>query len=346
MRLPPVIFALGALVALGACGSDGEELPPLSDATELRCPAPGAPLPFRLDSDGFAAGNAEIAAAKPRDKGEASDTIGNPGGLLANVYLADDASPSAAFELRGAKGKTAAINGLFTTPLAGEAVALWEYDDGLGSWRAVGREITDADGFYVHAGDPSPDGRPVYAVLEADGSCAEHFTYRWPAATPVVITDIDGTLTLSDNELFEEVADPSYVQKTKLAAVELLQTWAAKGYPIIYMTARPHVFRIETRVWLRDLGFPPGPLITANNPGDASAYKTLWLERMVDSFGWLPVAAYGNASTDISAYANAGIPKDITFIIGELAGSEGTVAIPGDDYTDHIADFVTPQPDR
>jgi phosphatidate phosphatase PAH1 len=65
---------------------------------------------------------------------------------------------------------------------------------------------------------------------------------------------------------------------------------------------------------------------------------------MFTTFGWVPVAAYGNATTDITAYENAGIPKDVTFIIGEYAGTSGTVAIPNDDYTDHIATFVEAQP--
>jgi phosphatidate phosphatase PAH1 len=56
------------------------------------------------------------------------------------------------------------------------------------------------------------------------------------------------------------------------------------------------------------------------------------------------VAAYGNAVTDITAYANAGVPLTQTFIIGPLAGNSGTVAIPNMDYTQHIASFVAAQP--
>ena len=41
-----------------------------------------------------------------------------------------------------------------------------------------------------------------------------------------------------------------------------------------------------------------------------------------------------------------GIPKEITFIIGEFAGDDDTVAIEDDDYTSHIADYVTAQPDN
>ncbi|MEO8699665.1 MAG: hypothetical protein ABI867_06455 [Kofleriaceae bacterium] len=330
-----------ALGLAGGCG-DSEDLPPLTDATSLLCPAPGD-LPFRLDSNGFVRdNNAALADMRPRDKGEAADTLGNPGGATASTYLGEGTPAGGAIAYRGLKARTAVTNGLFSTPLPGEHVSLWSYD---GAWTMLDRGDTDDNGLYeLTPGVTVENGQPIYALLEADGSCAEHFDYLFPAGTKVVISDIDGTLTSADSELFEQTADPTYVPKTKTAAEELTRAWADKGYPIIYLTARPHVYRGDTRGWLRDLDFAAGPLITSNDGDEASAYKTLWLDRMITTFGWVPVAAYGNASTDISAYANVAIPKDLTFIIGELAGTEGTVAIPNDDFTDHIATFVAAQP--
>jgi phosphatidate phosphatase PAH1 len=182
-------------------------------------------------------------------------------------------------------------------------------------------------------------------MLEGDGSCAEHYDAMEPPGTKVVITDVDGTLTTEDGELIKELQDGTYAAAMKGAADRLLQTWAAKGYAIVYITARPHLFRAETRAWLSGKAMPAGAVITAKEIGDASAYKTLWLERMKTELGWNIVAAYGNADTDISAYNNAGIPKAATFIIGPLAGTDGTVAIPNDDYSAHIASYVEMQPD-
>ncbi len=337
----------GLLLALAvsavACGDD--DLPPLTDATELRCPTPGD-LPFRLDTRGFANDtNATVGTQRTRDKSEASDTLGNPSGPSANVYLDDAIASESSLAYRGAKGRTMENNGLFATPLPDERVSLWTYtaDD----WIAVGETTTDANGTYALPMDMTvANGQPVYAMLEADGSCAEHYVQLLPRGAKVVITDIDGTLTTDDNELLMQIGDASYVPKMKGAAVEMVRAWADKGYPIVYMTARSHVFRVETRGWLRDQGFPFGAVITANSLGDADGYKTAWGMRMLDTFGWVPVAAYGNATTDISAYDNAGIPKDITFIIGEHAGSEGTVAIANDDYASHIDAFIRAQPDN
>jgi len=331
---------------LAACGSD-DNLAPLSDATQLRCPTPGD-LPFRLASHGFQSQNTAVVANRPRDKAEAADTLGVPGGASANTYLADDAMPVTAVSYAGVKARTEAASSLTAKPLAGEHVSLWSYDAATAAWSTLGRTETAADGSYdIPASAVPPNGQPVYAMLEADGSCAEHDVELLPAGAKVVITDIDGTLTASDNELLLELTDATYVPKPMAGADAMAKAWAAKGYPIIYLTARPHILQGETRGWLRDLGFPPGPLITASTLGvEPAGYKTVWGQRMLADFGWIAVAAYGNADTDIAAYAGAGIPKDVTFIVGSLAGSDGTVAIDNSDFTAHIASFVDAQPDN
>jgi hypothetical protein len=341
------LLVLGALGALVACGG-GE--PPLTHDTVLHCPAPDG-LPFRLMSSGFQSdANQTLANNDPRNKAEASDTLGNPGGASASVYLPDDQAPvTTPVAYHGVEARTTKTGGLFSTPLPGENVSLWVYDPDAMAWSSIGRTTTDDSGAYdlPDTGFVAANGQPIYAVLEADGSCAEHYDELLPPGSKFVVTDIDGTLTTSDNEEFIQLGDATYVPKMKTSADKLMQAWAMKGYPIVYLTARPHVVRVETRIWLHDLGFPDGPVITANAvAGPADTYKTMWLERLITTFGWVPVAAYGNADTDITAYANAGIPKEDTFIIGPLAGDSGTVAIPNDDYTQHIATFVDAQPDN
>jgi LNS2 (Lipin/Ned1/Smp2) len=333
-----------ALALIAAC-SDSE--PPLTDATSLQCPAPGA-LPFRLSSSGFQkSANKMIAADDSRNKDEASDTLGNPGGVVASIYLADGDHPSAApVDYHGAKARTMPTGGLFTTPLPGENVSLWHYDTDKAMWQSIGRGKTDDNGDYdlPSTGFVAPNGTPVYAMLEADGSCAVHSDYLFASGTKVVVTDIDGTLTTDDSQLIMQVADETYVPAMMAAADRMLQAWSMKGYPVIYLTARPHIFRTESRGWLADLKFPGGPLITEGGGLTADVYKTLWMNRMVKDFGWQVVAAYGNADTDITAYANAGVPVSQTFIVGPLAGSRGTMPIQNNDYTQHIATYVAAQP--
>ena len=344
-RLSRALAPVAAVLALAACS--GDKLPPLTDATSLMCPAPGD-LPFRLASRGFQmATNQTLAMMDTQVKDEASDVIGNPGGAMADVYLADNATPAAGpIVYAGAKARTTPTKGVVSNPLAGEYVSLWHYDTAAMMWSMLDRGTTDDNGQYALSASNfvATAGDPVYAMLEADGSCATHYDYLMPAGSKFVVMDIDGTLTLSDNELVMELADESYVPKMMVAANTLAQHWAAKGYPVVYLTARPHLFDAETRVWLDANGFPKGPIITENGSEPADTYKTLWLQRMITTFGWQAYAAYGNATTDITAYANVGIPLDHTFIIGPNGGMGGTVAIPNDDYTQHIASFVDVQP--
>jgi hypothetical protein len=333
------------LLVLAACG--GDDGPPLSDATSLTCPAAGA-LPFRLPDDGFAiANNATIATDNPRNKDEASDTIGNPGGPYASVYLADSAAVGTALDYQGAKARTTPTGGLFAKPLGGEKVSLWFYDATAKAWQAKGSATTGTDGTYdiASAGFIAPNGQPVYAMLEADGTCAEHFNYLYPAGQKVVVADIDGTLTSDDQQIIDQETMASYTPMLMTGGDRLTKAWADKGYPVIYLTARVHNLRGDSRGWLETKGFAPGPLITFNGGSSgADVYKTLWLRRMINDFHWTVVAAYGNADTDITAYANAMIPKTQTFIVGPLAGSMGTQPIANMDYTSHIATYVAAQP--
>ncbi len=334
-----------ALVLLvGACSSD-PSLPPLTHDTTLKCPMPGD-LPFRTASTGFqVAQNEQLAADDPRSKDEASDTIGNPDGPIANLYIPDtDAAATGPVAYHGVKSRTKINQGLFGNPLAGERVSLWSYDGS--AWASIGATTTDANGAYdlPATGYTAANKHPVYSMLEADGSCAEHFTTLLPPGSKVVVTDIDGTLTVDDAQSIDQIPDATYVPIEMGSAHQLIQAWDAKNYPIIYLTARPNTLRVESRVWLRDQGFPTGALITAVMTEEASAYKTAWLERIVTQFGWDVVAAYGNADTDITAYNNAGIPKDQTFIVGPLAGTDGTQPIDGMDFAAHIASYVAAQP--
>ncbi|MGE0868561.1 MAG: hypothetical protein AB7P03_08365 [Kofleriaceae bacterium] len=343
-----VAVALGALVLAAACG-DGDGDPPLSDATSLDCPRPGL-LPFRLETSGFQREeNEALVKDNTRAKDEASDTLGNPGGAIVSIYAPDDQMPAAAaIEYSGLVARSTPDGGLFTHALRGEFVSLRYYDLAAQAWQEIGRTQTNEEGRYAigDTGFVAANGQPLYAMVEADGTCTEHYNALLPAGANVIITDIDGTLTTSDEELFKQISDESHVPAMMAAADTLMQTWATKGYPIIYVTARPHLFRSETRRWLDDLGFPPGPVITAIEIGDTAGYKSRWLDRMFDVFGWVPVAAYGNADTDIIAYETSGIPKDRTFIVGPLAGMSGTVAIENNDFSEHISTFVAAQPDN
>jgi hypothetical protein len=343
----PVISVL--LVFFVGCGSTE---PSPAQPTTLQCPTPGA-LPFQLESHGFQnSDNATVVRDNPRNKDEASATLGNPSGLNASIYDPNTAVPTTALaHFHGRKARAPSAGGVSATPLAGEYISLWQHDAPQGTWTSVGRTKTDASGYYeVTASVTAMSTAPVYAVLEADGSCTEHEGLMLPPGSNVIVTDIDGTLTSEDAELYKQLDDLDYLAAMKGNADTLIQRWSAKKYPVVYLTARPHLFRADSISWLSTLHFPEGAVITSNtlliSEEPTVSYKTAWMRRMTDDFGWKVVAAYGNALTDIDAYQAVHLSNERILIIGPNAGAMGTTAVLNDDYEAHIAGFVNAQPDN
>ncbi|MBC8071234.1 MAG: hypothetical protein IAG13_23115, partial [Deltaproteobacteria bacterium] len=92
----------------------------------------------------------------------------------------------------------------------------------------------------------------------------------------------------------------------------------------------------HSRTWLREGGYPPGVVHTTDRHREVAPrvdgvgrFKADFLARLHGA-GYRIAAAYGNAATDVWAYAQAGLPVDHTFIIGPHGGDGGTVAIAGD----------------
>ena len=84
---------------------------------------------------------------------------------------------------------------------------------------------------------------------------------------------------------------------------------------------------------------PPGPIRFQPRVMDTLShrrtrkYKTAALADLA-ALGLDIRAAYGNALTDIEAFAKAGVPADRVFIVGPHAGKKGTVPIK--DYREHL----------
>lgn len=217
-------------------------------------------------------------------------------------------------------------------------------------WESLGVFLTTSDGF-INVAIPQDLPKGDYqlrAVVLGDGTTADGMLPVWPPDVQVILTDIDGTLTTSDFELIDEFLLASDAEMFTDANL-VMQTWAAKDYRIVYLTGRPQLINRYSRGWLKDHNFPLGPLKLTNNNTDVipneegvQEFKTEFLVDLRDRLGVNIVNAYGNATTDIGAYAAAGIPKTNTFIIGENAGTENTIAIPS--YTEHLP-FLSTFPD-
>lgn len=205
-------------------------------------------------------------------------------------------------------------------------------DDCTG-WRSLGRARTDDNGRVQVAAPRLPVGAyEVRFQVAGDQSVTSSVLWVLPTGTRFVVSDIDATLTTSDGELFEQIfsglVPPAYPM-----GAELMKAHAEHGSVIMYLTGRPYWLSEMTRGWLADKQFTPGPLrVTDSNSdilpteGSVGAFKRAQLAELVAA-GFVIDAAYGNATTDISAYLDVGLDPAHVWIIGPHAGERGTRAV-------------------
>jgi phosphatidate phosphatase PAH1 len=187
------------------------------------------------------------------------------------------------------------------------------------TWRAIGTARTDDEGRFSLSlsGDARlPVGmRDLYVSVDGDRTGAEFLAYVAPVGTPVIASDMDGTLTASENEYPKTLVTGGDVAVQPDAPAALMSA-AVRGVTVVYITARGDRFTQDTRDWLVAKGFPRGPLVMPASiitlPGDDTIeFKTSALARLS---GFTLLAGFGNRATDVAAYSAAGLPADRIFI--------------------------------
>ncbi|MEZ4287671.1 MAG: hypothetical protein R3A47_05910 [Polyangiales bacterium] len=342
-RVTPLLLVCIALGLLNAgCGDSGSNGPLVIDGgiarstMSLSCPTPGT-LPFTTESTELQNPSNASALELEFDISKDLDVITNP------------TNDTIVINGRLEFGTTALDHPINNQRVTDEYVSLWAANGD--EWVQLGRTLTDEDGNYsfdVVGSNFNPGVTRIYSVFEAAQRCYDHIVSVLEPGTQLIVSDIDGTLTINDGENTQQLIDVDYDQKRKVAAVEMINAWWSKGYYTVLLTARPDSERVITRVWLANHGFPIDYLQTAGlsivNGESARRYKGDFLKRLKNELQLNIVAVYGNAETDIQAYEDAEIPKAVTFIIGPEAGTYETMAIADDDYTSHIADYIEAQP--
>jgi phosphatidate phosphatase PAH1 len=260
-----------------------------------------------------------------------------------------------------------------------EEIVAFVRADGCSGWALVGDGTTDSDGRVSIPVDGllSRFGRYDFRlIVRGDLSVAKGSIFVVEQGAPTVVFDIDGTLTTSDMELVDgaivhfigtaperlfELAGPFDKEQYLLAAnivfdadadlqpgaVETVAYWRAQGHQIAYLTGRPYLFDHLTRDWLAGHGFPEGPLFLTQEildglptAGGVQEFKREAIRRFEGELGLDVRYAYGNATTDICAYAMAGVDPERTYIIGRHAGEAcDGYAAPNTvtDYPSHVA---------
>ncbi|MEJ2044561.1 MAG: haloacid dehalogenase [Reinekea sp.] len=231
--------------------------------------------------------------------------------------------------------------------LEDEEIEVYLSGTGMKDWEYLGTYTTDSDGkIYVPVSARPAGHYKVQMIVSGDMSSATGYLTVVEPGTKAVMFDIDGTLTQDDFEAIGDylgigIAQPYYY------APETVRAYKDKGYCITYLSARPYWLMKDTREWLDHMDIPL--LHTHTDPDaeifkskDTAGYKTDYINSLI-SAGLDIIRVYGNAATDIEAYANAGIPKSETYIIGDLAGVQGTQPMNGD-YSHHYSTVVVNTP--
>lgn len=165
----------------------------------------------------------------------------------------------------------------------------------------------------------------------------------------VVAFDVFGTLTPSDGDLLDWLADGGAPPDVRPGAVQLVSAYRTRGFEVLYITTVPGDVEVGGQPigdvlagWLDESGFPMG---------DSSTHLWLWdgnhtpmqgisdeLRRLSDE-GASVDAAYTD-NEDKAFTLKSGVPSDKVFTLGDGAGSTGTTPVPGDDLETHATEVT------
>jgi phosphatidate phosphatase PAH1 len=223
------------------------------------------------------------------------------------------------------------------------------------AWQKVGSARTDDEGHFSLAlsdGDRLPIGmRDLYVSVVGDRTGAAFLGYVAPEGTQLAISDVDGTLTASENAFLDSIVTGATVDAQPgagAAYTELL----TRHVQVVYLSARGSQYTGATRTWLDGAGFPRGPVRLASSfvtlPGSSTiSFKT---DAMAALEHLTLFAGIGNRDSDVQAYTAAGIAADHIFVklpeyVDELqADLTGGAATGFATYGDLQTTFIDPLP--
>ena len=202
---------------------------------------------------------------------------------------------------------------------------------------------TDTDGVAeaeFHADHLTAGIYQVYFHVLGDNSLATAHVQISTAGTPLVVFDVDGTLTSSDPQIVKDVLPVSADPKPRPNGPDVTRFWIARGHAIAYLTGRPYELIPATRRWLEKFNAGLGTLHGAQSfvqslPVNTEEFKYQQIKRWAD-MGFEIVVAYGNTASDVAAYRRHEIER--IYIIGKHRGGAGTVHL-GHDFVGHLEEL-------
>jgi phosphatidate phosphatase PAH1 len=224
--------------------------------------------------------------------------------------------------------------GIVDKDLEDEEVDVYAQRDCGSAWELLGSTITtrengahatvegvDDGGGRVYFEIPAdrhlgPGKHRIRLVVAGDGTSTDLFLDVVPPKTPIFISDVDGTLTSSENVEFLKLLEGE-LPDTHPGAPEALRALAAKGYRPMYLTARPEWLVQRTRDFLDKHGFPPGIVHTSTSltgagfGASAATFKSAELAMLAQK-GLVPAYAFGNMPSDSDAYGGANVARRVS----------------------------------
>ncbi len=197
-----------------------------------------------------------------------------------------------------------------------------------GRWEKVGTAITDDEGGFslsLSGGALLPIGlRDLFVSVQGDRTGTRFLALVAPPGTALAVSDVDGTLTSSENAFPISLALGGDVG-IHAGAPAIFEGLAARGYQPVYLTARGDIFTGDTRAWLAAKGMPRGPLRLAPHlitlPGGDTVELKAEILAALNATGLDVEVGIGNRSSDVSAYQQAGLPGGRVLVkLPEYAG--------------------------
>ena len=238
--------------------------------------------------------------------------------------------------------------GTFSKDITGEAIEIY-IDDCSGELVLLGADLTDHDGRtnYVISSWRLPKNPGQYKIVQrvlGDASYVVSYLRIVHQGSPIVVFDMDGTLSISNVEEIKEILF-DHNPESRRGAAELTRFWKNKGVEVVYLSGRHYVLTALSRKDIVKSGYAPGTLLTSHGVSEwlpskshTGEYKYKELMKLKNQ-GLLVQAAYGNEKTDVYAYLKAGIPKERVFVVGKRGGYQGTQAL-GEDFVTHLRAIV------
>ncbi|RMZ77620.1 hypothetical protein DV738_g4301, partial [Chaetothyriales sp. CBS 135597] len=158
------------------------------------------------------------------------------------------------------------------------------------------------------------------------------FMYYWTSAVPIVISDIDGTITKSDT--LGHILNMVGRDWTHQGVAKLYTEIVANGYNILYLTSRSVGQADMTRAYLNTINqegwrLPKGPVIMSPDRTIAALRREVYLRKpevfkmacLRDILSLFPdktnpfYAGFGNRFTDALSYRTVNVPSTRIFTI-------------------------------